>query len=196
MKIPQVYVVTGTPGTGKTTVSTILSERLDANHIELSKFSIANGFIIEDDVERDTKVVDMDALGYAVRDIIEKSSSPVIVDGHYSHELVDEPLITRLFVLRRQPWDLKDVLKTRSYSYEKIWENLEAEMMGVITGEALEIVPASKISEIDTSKQTPDETVNQINEIIEGGHDSDNPIIDWVTHPETLQLLLNRPCTS
>ena len=195
MKIPPVFIVTGTPGTGKTTVSAILSERLNARHIELSHFAIENGYVIEDDVERDTKVVDMEALGSAIREIIEKSPSPVIVDGHYAHELVDGSLITRLLVLRKQPWDLKGVLEARHYSEEKVWENLEAEIMGVITGEALELIPGSKIFEIDTSNQTPIETIDQINEIIEGGASS-KPIIDWVTYPETVELLLSRPCTS
>ena len=194
MKIPPVYIVTGTPGTGKTTVSTILSKKLGASHIELSRFSIENGYVVEDDVERDTKVVDMEALGSAVMGIIQESSSPVIVDGHYAHDLVDEALISYLFVLRKRPWDLKDVLETRQYGSEKVWENLEAEIMGVITGEALELFP-SKVIEVDTSDRTPDETAEQINAIIEGGTSPEKPIIDWVTYPETLRLLLSRPCT-
>ena len=195
MTIPPVYIVTGTPGTGKTTVSTILSEKLGARHIELSKFSIENGYVIEDDVERDTKVVDMDALGSAVRDIIEKSVSPVIIDGHYAHELIEEPVISFLFVLRRRPWDLKSVLEARLYSSDKVWENLESEIIGVITGEALELFPSSKVIEVDISDQTPQETVNQIQRLIESGAAPGNPIIDWVGHPETLRLLLSRPCT-
>jgi len=195
MTIPPVYIVTGTPGTGKTTVSTILSEKLGARHIELSKFSIENGYVIEDDVERDTKVVDMDALGSAVRDIIEKSVSPVIIDGHYAHELIEEPVISFLFVLRRRPWDLKSVLEARLYSSDKVWENLESEIIGIITGEALELIPSSKVFEVDISDQSPQETVNQIQRLIEGGAAPGNPIIDWVAHPETLRLLLSRPCT-
>jgi len=195
MTIPPVYIVTGTPGTGKTTVSTILSEKLGARHIELSKFSIENGYVIEEDVERDTKVVDMDALGSAVRGIIEKTASPVVIDGHYAHELVDEPLITYLFVLRRQPWGLKGVLEARLYSSDKVWENLEAEIMGVITGEALELISSSKVIEVDTSSQSSHETAEQIHDLIEGGAAPDKPIIDWVTYPETLRLLLSRPCT-
>ena len=194
MKIPPVYIVTGTPGTGKTTVSTILSKKLGASHIELSRFSIDNGYVVEDDIERDTKVVDIEALSSAVMGIIQKSSSPVIVDGHYAHDLMDEALISYLFVLRKRPWNLKDVLETRQYSSEKVWENLEAEIMGVITGEALELFP-SKVIEVDTSDQTPDETAEQINDIIDGGAAPDKPIIDWVTYPETLRLLLSRPCT-
>jgi len=195
MTIPSVYIVTGPPGTGKTTVSTILSERLGARHIELSRFSIENGYVIEDDVERDTKVVDMGALGSAVRDIIDKSVSPVIIDGHYAHELIEEPVISFLFVLRKRPWDLKSVLEARQYSSDKVWENLESEIMGVITGEALELIPSSKVIEVDISDQSPQETVNQIHRMIEGGAALGNPIIDWVAHPETLRLLLSRPCT-
>ena len=195
MTIPPVYIVTGTPGTGKTTVSTILSEKLGARHIELSKFSIENGYVVEDDVERDTKVVDMDALGAALGVIIEKSVSPIIVDGHYAHDLVEESLISRLFVLRKQPWDLKNVLETRLYSSRKVWENLEAEIMGVITGEALEIIPSSKFVEVDMSNQSPQETADQIMDIIDGDISPDTSIIDWVTYPETLRLLLSRPCT-
>ncbi len=195
MTIPPVYIVTGTPGTGKTTVSTILSEKLGARHIELSKFSIENGYVIEDDVERDTKVVDMDALESAVRDIIEKSVSPIIIDGHYAHEFIEEPLISFLFVLRKRPWDLKSVLEARQYISEKVWENLESEIMGVITGEALELVPSSKVIEVDISGQSPQETASQIHCMIESGAAPSNPIIDWVAHPETLRLLLSRPCT-
>jgi len=195
MTIPSVYIVTGTPGTGKTTVSTILSERLGARHIELSRFSIENGYVIEDDVERDTKVVDMGALGSAVKDIIDKSVSPVIIDGHYAHELIEEPVISFLFVLRKRPWDLKSVLEARQYSSDKVWENLESEIMGVITGDALELIPSSKVIEVDISDQSPQETVNQIHRMIEGGAALGNPIIDWVAHPETLRLLLSRPCT-
>ena len=195
MTIPSVYIVTGPPGTGKTTVSTILSERLGARHIELSRFSIENGYVIEDDVERDTKVVDMGALGSAVKDIIDKSVSPVIIDGHYAHELIEEPVISFLFVLRKRPWDLKSVLEARQYSSDKVWENLESEIMGVITGDALELIPSSKVIEVDISDQSPQETVNQIHRMIEGGAALGNPIIDWVAHPETLRLLLSRPCT-
>lgn len=193
--IPSVLIVTGTPGTGKTTVSTLLSKRLGASHVELSRFSVENGYVLEDDTERDTKIVDMEALGTALRGIVEESKSPVIIDGHYSHELLDESIVTHVYILRRKPWDLKTILESRQYSSEKVWENLEAEIMGIITGETLESMPKEKVTEVDVSCISPDETVNLIMDTYKGGLSGDKPLIDWVTYPETLRLLLSRPCT-
>ena len=91
--------------------------------------------------------------------------------------------------------DLKGVLEARLYSNEKVWENLEAEIMGVIIRESLEIIPFPKVVEIDTSNQSPQQTAEQIHDLIEGGDAPDTPIIDWVENPKTLRLLLSRPCT-
>jgi adenylate kinase len=52
-------VVTGTPGTGKTTFSRQLSKRLGATHLELSRYALDNGLVTERDEERDTSVVDL-----------------------------------------------------------------------------------------------------------------------------------------
>ncbi|TRO50664.1 AAA family ATPase, partial [Candidatus Bathyarchaeota archaeon] len=87
MNIPPIYLITGTPGTGKTTISKILSDKLGARHIELSLYAKENGCIIEDDPERDTKVVDMDALEEALEGLAE-TDIPLVIDGHYSHELL------------------------------------------------------------------------------------------------------------
>ncbi|MGC8849786.1 MAG: AAA family ATPase, partial [Candidatus Bathyarchaeia archaeon] len=58
-------VVTGTPGTGKTAASRILSERLGCHHVELSRLSRNGGFTNRYDEERDTWIVDLKGLeGY------------------------------------------------------------------------------------------------------------------------------------
>lgn len=137
----------------------------------------------------------MDALSQAITKVVEKSGGSLILDGHYSHELLDEEMVDHVFVLRKAPWRLIEVLQNRLYSYEKVWENLEAEIMGVITQEAIEEYPPEKLLEIDTTDKEPEETVKEILRVIQGEKAAMADPIDWIAYPETLRILVNRTCT-
>ena len=186
--------MTGTPGTGKTTIAKILSKKLDARHIELSVYAKENGLILENDEERDTEIVDMDALTGSLDELVKKSNGLVVVEGHYSHELFESEQVLFLFVLRKAPWQLHDILQNRLYSYEKVWENLEAEIVGVIAQESQEY-SIDKLHEVDTTDKSATETVEEILDVIRGEKPTSYGPIDWVTYPETLRVLVNRTCT-
>lgn len=159
----------------------------------MSLYAKENGCIIEDDPERDTKVVDMDALEEALEGLAE-TDIPLVIDGHYSHELLVERA-TLVILLRKAPWELIEVLQNRLYSYDKVWENLEAEIIGVIAREALDEYPIEKLLEVDTTGKTPEESIEEIMQVIRGEKAPSIEPIDWVTHPETLRVLVNRTCT-
>jgi adenylate kinase len=180
---------------GKTTISKILSDKLGGRHIELTLYAIENKLIIEDDPERDTKIVDMDAFQAAIEKEMKQTEKPLIIDGHYSHELLDKDIVNLVIVLRKAPWALHEVLQNRLYDYEKVWENIDAEIMGVIAGETLEQFPVEKLYEADTTDKTPEETVEEIMNVIKGLTPRGIEPIDWITYPETLRVLVNRTCT-
>lgn len=159
----------------------------------MSVYAKENGFIIEDDTERNTKIVDMEGLGAALTKETTTSNQNMIIDGHYSHDLIDNP--TNVIVLRRAPWELHDVLQNRLYSYEKVWENLEAEIMGVIMEETQENYPVEIIHEYDTTNKNIDESVEEIIKVIKKEAKPQIRPIDWITYPETLRVLVNRTCT-
>ena len=153
-----------------------------------------NGFIFEQDTDRKTQVVDLEALNDSLEELTKKKEHPIIIDGHYSHELLNEDLVNLLIILRKAPWELIQILQNRLYSYDKIWENLEAEIMGIIAGEA-KGYPLEKLHEVDTTNKTPEKTVEEIIEVITGEKPTRYEPIDWVTYPETLRVLVNRTCT-
>ena len=171
--------ITGTPCTGKTTVSEVLSDKLNCRLIKINDLAIENDFVLGIDEEKGYKVIDIDALNDKVSEIICDSDELTIFEGHLAH-LCDGA--DKVIVLRVRPEILQSRLEARNYSESKIHENLEAEAMGVCTAEAYGIY-GENISEIDVSDLTVDEIVDVISSIISGSNDypvGEIDFMDWL----------------
>lgn len=156
--------ITGTPCTGKTTVSELLADKLNCRLIKINDLAIENDFVLGIDDEKGYKVIDIPALNEMVAEIISESDELLILEGHLAH-LCDGA--DKVIVLRVRPEILRSRLEGRDYSEAKIRENLEAEAMGVCTAEAYDIYDEN-ISEIDVSDLTVDEIVDELSFIISG----------------------------
>ena len=154
--------ITGTPCTGKTTVSEILSQRLNCRLVKINDLAIENDFVLGIDEDKGYKVIDIDALNDEVSEIISKSDELIIFEGHLAHLCSGAD---KVIVLRVHPEILRQRLAARDYSQSKIRENLEAEAMGVCTAEAFEEY-CDKISEIDASELSVEEIVCLICDVI------------------------------
>ena len=156
--------ITGTPCTGKTTVSEVLSSKLNCQLIKINDLAIENDFVLGIDEDKGYKVIDIPKLNEKVSEIIADSDELIIFEGHLAH-LCDGA--DKVIVLRVRPEILRSRLEGRDYSEAKIRENLEAEAMGVCTTEAYEIY-GEDISEIDVSDLSVDEIVDEISCVISG----------------------------
>ena len=156
--------ITGTPCTGKTTVSEVLSEKLDCKLIKINDLAIENDFILGIVEDKGYKIIDIPALNEKVLEIISNSEGLLIFEGHLAHLCLGAD---QVIVLRVRPEILEHRLKARNYSEAKIRENLEAEAMGVCSAEAYEIYE-SNVSEIDASDLTVKEIVDNLCEFIYG----------------------------
>ena len=154
--------ITGTPCTGKTTVSEVLSNRLDCKLIKINDLAIENGFVLGIDEDKDYKIIDIDALNDKVSEIISDSDELIIFEGHLAHLCSGAD---KVIVLRVHPEILRKRLEARDYSQSKIRENLEAEAMGVCTAEAFDEY-GNAISEIDVGELSVDEIVDLIDDVI------------------------------
>lgn len=182
-------IITGVPGTGKTTISRLLQEKLDAIHVDVTKLAISERNIKETDEKRDTLIVNMKTLGEKLFDLINKSKKPVIIDGHYSPELIQTDLVEKIFVLRRAPWLIKEVLEKRGYSKEKILENVEAEILGTCLHDALSHHPKELICEIDVTDRSSDYTAEFITSILAENKTCEVYGIDWGNNIKTFEIL-------
>ena len=136
------YALTGTPGTGKTTISALLQNDLISLSDYYEKFS--------DGKTKDGEwVVNVERLESSI-----KSLEWEIAEGNFSHLL---SIIDKVIVLRCDPAVLVNRLKERNYSSKKIRENLEAEAMGIIYSETVRNYGIENLIQVDTSKKTSKE---------------------------------------
>jgi len=151
--------ISGTPCTGKTEVSKFLSKKLNYNLIQVNELAEKLNAFTGYDKKRECKILDMDKLEKEIN----KIKGNVIVEGHTSHLFPVDIVI----ILRCNPEILKKRLEKRYPSNPlKVQENLEAEILGVITSEA--VMNNKKVYEIDTSDKSVEESVNDILKILEG----------------------------
>lgn len=147
-----IIIVSGTPGTGKTTVAKAIAQKKNLKYLDvhqlIEKHHLSEGY----DRIRKCKIVDIKRLVKFLLKEIEISKKEkvkgVIIDSHLSHYLppksVDQCIITtcNLKVLEKR-------LKKRKYSAQKVRENLDAEIFEICKLEALEL--GHKVKIVDTS---------------------------------------------
>lgn len=127
-------IVTGTPGTGKTTLARKLAKEYKYEYLDLNEFSQMVGAIEGRDPERDTLIVDEHKVVAALEKALRKNSR-VVIDGHFSHELSPK-FVEKCYVTRTKLPELKARLENRKYSEKKIRENLDAEIFDTCGEEA------------------------------------------------------------
>ena len=159
-----IIFISGTPCTGKTTVSEVLSEKLNWNLVKVNDLAISNNLVLGIDEEKGYKIIDIDNLNTSLQNIISKEEN-LIVEGHLSHLCSGAD---KMIVLRCRPEILEERLSSRKYSSSKIRENLEAEAMGVCSAEAYEIYNQDNLFELDVSDLSVDEIVLILLDVING----------------------------
>ena len=164
------YALTGTPGTGKTSLKKHLNKKI----ISLSEYYEQAS---EGKTDNGEWIVDIEKL-----DNILEDSDCNFFEGNFSHKL---DKIDKVIVLRCDPQILEKRLESRNYSKNKVRENLEAEAIGLIYSEAIEIIDKTNVFQIDNSTRKPQETAIIIEKYIndnikvEEEIDYSEKILDW-----------------
>jgi len=164
--------ISGTPCTGKTEISKILFKKLNYKLISINEFAEEIDAFVGYDKKNESRILDMDRLEKEIK----KIKGNVIIEGHTSHLFSVDVVV----VLRCNPEILKKRLEKRyPLNSLKVQENLEAEILGVITSES--VMNNKKVYEVDTSEKNIEENVDEIITILYGKTDKFKVgKIDWL----------------
>jgi len=166
--------VTGTPGTGKTTVSRMLGRELGLPVVSLDDMVIGEGLVKGFDERRGSHIADVDR-------VTEAAPRLVNVDGVYeglSIIYIEDPSIfDKVVVLRCSPYVLEGRLRSKGFPEEKVRENVEAEILDIVYSEALRIY-GDRVLQVDNSGD-PSITVRRILDKLGSGV-SGCDSVDWL----------------
>lgn len=164
-------IITGTPGTGKSTVAKIISGRTCWK-------------VISDKEIAKREVVDLKSFRLAAFNKLRRLRD-AILEGHLFCE-VRLP-VDRVFVLRTRPDVLLQRLKKRGYDQKKIWKNVEVEALDYCLVRAEE--KYGRVDQIDTTHRNPEDVADIIIKALERG----TRVYEEVDWSDVFQnMLLNR----
>jgi adenylate kinase len=176
-----VILITGTPCVGKTTTAKQLAQKLNADYINLTEYTTTNNLTLGEDKKRQTTIINEKATKQKLTQTINNTHNPnIIIDGHYAAAVTPKHHVTHVFVLRRNPIELRKLMEKNDYRNTKLWENLAAEILDTSLTEALQEQNKNKIGQIDTTTKTTETIVNEILNIINKNKKCTLNKIDWL----------------
>jgi adenylate kinase len=151
-------LITGTPGTGKSTLADTVCSTLGFRHYDVSRLSKEKGFTTGYDATMDTYDLDEDPLLDYLEEELKEGGC--VVDYH-SCDFFPERWFDLVVVLRVNTEELYDRLTRRGYSEAKRGENMECEIMCVVQEEAREsydediivVLSSNSTAEMDDNSQ-------------------------------------------
>lgn len=163
--------LTGTPGTGKTTVAKRLAD--DHRVIHLGDVIEEADLVTDRDAARHTDVIDVDGLRAAVADV-----EDAVFESHLSHLVPVE----RAIVLRCAPDELVTRLRARGMRERSIDENVESEALDLVLAETVQHHGAEAVVEIDTTGRDPADVVADVEGALAGTVGPRVGIVDFTDH--------------
>ncbi|GAB2269580.1 Adenylate kinase isoenzyme 6 [Dionaea muscipula] len=131
-------LITGTPGTGKTTMSSALAKATQLRHLELGELVKQKDLHDGWDEELECYVINEDLVCDEMEDMMESGGN--IVDYH-GCDFFPERWFDRVVVLQTDNSILFDRLSRRGYTGAKLSNNIECEIFQVLVEEAKESYP-------------------------------------------------------
>ncbi len=161
--------LTGTPGTGKTTVADAVGERLDLPVHHLNDLIREEGLHEGEDEQRGSLVADLDA----IREYLGDWSG--LLDSHLAHHFDADAAV----VLRCHPDELEGRLRERDEPEPKIAENAESEALDIVLSEAVRAYGEEHVYEIDTTDRPVEAVADDVAAVLRGEREPSAGTVDF-----------------
>ncbi len=159
-----------------------MASRLDGLQIDLGDLVVREKLASGMDKERETLIADQVKLSKRIQQIVRQhgKNRDLIIDGHYATDVIPARDVTKVFVLRRHPEELKKFMAKRGFKDKKLRENLAAEILDVCLYDAIKAVGIGKVCELDLTGKKIGEIVDDIISIVDEKKPCTVGVADWL----------------
>ena len=188
-------ILSGTPGVGKHTIATTLSSLFDkVTIVDINKIILSEDLLIPSQKRGNHDVDIQKSLDFLTLLLSKKEYQDSIIVGHLAPYVIDPLLVDLAVILRRSPYELIKIYEDRSYSQTKISDNIVAEILGIISYDALKNFEFSKLSELEIANGVlPSLSAQKIVNMYKDKKQRSFGNIDWLpliqNDPEMLKFL-------
>lgn len=166
--------ITGTPGTGKKSVAPLVARKLGIVSLGINVLARSFGLLEESDSEGEVDAGELRRkLAYGLQE-------PAVIFGHLLPYVLSPSSVARVVVLRCEPAVLKKRLIGRAYPSKKVVDNVEAELIGLVSSDTFDAFGKGRTFEVDTTHSTPAAAAESAVEIFKGSGQP-GARVDWTT---------------
>ncbi|XP_057316042.1 adenylate kinase isoenzyme 6-like [Hydractinia symbiolongicarpus] len=155
-------LLTGTPGTGKSTLAAELAQKTGLNYINVGDLAKKEQLFEGWDDKYNCHVLDEDGV---IDELENKMSEGGNIVDYHGCDFFPERWFDIVFVLRTNNTLLYERLETRGYSVDKIKENVECEIFQTLLEEARQSYDVNIVHEIQSN--TPDDMEQNLEQIVQ-----------------------------
>jgi adenylate kinase len=185
----QIIIVTGTPGVGKTILAKLLAKKTNSLCLNVGDLVRKEKLYRRFDRSSKAFVIDERRLNRRLsKYFVLNDGKGIVVDTHSFGRFMPKQRRMIALVLRLDPMKLAERLSARRWTRQKIWDNVEAELIDLSLYEAWNFLGPARIYEIDATSKRPRTLLNQAIKLVSSGTGFGGKTIDWLRKYDPIEL--------
>ena len=176
-----VIIVAGTPGVGKTALARTLAKKTGSLYLNLGEFVKENKLFTRYDRQSQSYTINERRLQRALMQFfVTHKNKPIVIETHWLGRFMRKRPGMVALVVRLDPMVLARRLKSRKWRKQKIWDNVESELIDLSLYESVKFLGPEHVYQIDASRKNPREIVREAMQLLHSGRGWDGVTPNWL----------------